>query len=343
MRIKHIVDIVDRHTPRKGALAGALACTAVAWALAAAGTGIAADYPERPVTVIVPSTPGGTLDRASRMLGQKLEARLGQPFVVEVRPGAGGMIGAAAVAKAAPDGYTLLMSSSAAHVLVKLLNKKTPYDPNKDFVPLALVSHAPWVLVTNPSLPANSVQELIALAKAKPGALSYASGGPGNPGHIYAELLKKMTGTNMAHVPYKGVTAALTDIVGGHVPLMFSDILPAYPLINDGKLRALAVSSAKRVPLLPHIPSVAEAGVPGFDAAGWVLLAAPAKTPSDIVAKLHGELKAVLALPESKEWFVKNGMTAGGTESIEELKRFVEAELARWGGILEQTGIIQSQ
>lgn len=343
MHIMHIVDIVDRRTLRKGVLAGALACTAAACALTAAGTVNAADYPARPVTIIVPSTPGGTLDRASRMLGAKLEARLGQPLVVEVRPGAGGMIGAAAVAKAEPDGYTLLMSSSAAHVMVKILNKKTPYDPMKDFVPLALVAHAPWVLVVNPSFPATSVKELIKLAKEKPGALSYASGGPGNPAHVYAEMLKKMTGVDMVHVPYKGVTAALTDIVGGHVPFMFSDILPAHPLIADGKLRALAVSSAQRVPLLPQVPSVAEAGVPGFDAAGWALMAAPANTPPAIVAKLHGELKSVLELPESKEWFVKNGMSPAGTRSVEELKGFVQSELARWGGILEQTGIAKSQ
>jgi tripartite-type tricarboxylate transporter receptor subunit TctC len=311
--------------------------------LPAAGTVDAAGYPERPVTIIVPSTPGGTLDRASRMLGPKLEARLGQPFVVEVRPGAGGMIGAIAVTKAEPDGYTLLMSSSAAHVLVKLLNKNTPYDPNKDFIPLALVAHAPWVLVTNPSLPVASVKDLIKLAKSKPGALSYGSGGPGNPGHIYTEMFKKMTGTDMVHVPYKGVTAALNDVVGGHVPVAFSDILPAYPLIQDGKLRALAVSSAKRVPLLPNLPSVAEAGVPGFDAAGWVLMAAPAGTPPDVVAKLHDALKAVLEAPETKEWFVKNGMSPADSQSVEQLRGFVQSELTRWGGILKQTGIVKSQ
>ncbi len=342
MHTMHFVDFVDRRALRKGALAAALVCVA-AYALAAAGAVDAAGYPERPVTIIVPSTPGGTLDRASRMLAPKLEARLGQAFVVETRPGAGGMIGAAAVAKATPDGYTLLMSSSAAHVLVKLLNKKTPYNPTTDFVPLALVAHAPWVLVTNPSFPATSVQELIKLAKEKPGTLSYGSGGPGNPGHIYAEMLKKMTGTDMVHVPYKGVTAALNDIVGGHVPLMFSDILPAYPLINEGKLRALAVSSAKRVPLLPNIPSVAEAGVPGFDAAGWVLMAAPANTPPEIVAKLHAELKAILESTEMKEWLGKNGMSPPGSQSPEELQRFVQAELVRWGGILEQTGIVRPQ
>jgi tripartite-type tricarboxylate transporter receptor subunit TctC len=342
MQMVHFVDFVGRRASRKGVLAGVLACAA-AWALAAAATVDAAGYPERPVTVIVPSTPGGTLDRASRMLGPKLEARLGQPFVVEVRPGAGGMIGAIAVSKAAPDGYTLLMSSSAAHVLVKLLNKKTPYDPNKDFIPLALVAHAPWVLVTNPSLPVASVKDLIKLAKSKPGSLSYGSGGPGNPGHIYAEMFKKMTGTDMVHVPYKGVTAALNDVVGGHVPVAFSDILPAYPLIQDGKLRALAVSSAKRVPLLADLPSVAEAGVPGFDAAGWVLMAAPAGTPPEVVTKLHAELNAVLELTETKEWFVKNGMSPAGSQSVEELKGFVRSELTRWGGILEQTGIVKSQ
>jgi tripartite-type tricarboxylate transporter receptor subunit TctC len=342
MQIMHIVDIADRCALRMGALARALACAA-ACALATAGSAEAAGYPERAVTIIVPSTPGGTLDRASRMLGPRLEARLGQPFVVETRPGAGGMIGAAAVAKAAPDGYTLLMSSSAAHVLVKILNAKTPYDPTKDFVPLALVSHAPWVLVTNPSFPATSVQGLIKLARDEPGKLSYASGGPGNPAHIYMEMLKKAASVNIVHVPYKGVTAALNDIVGGHVPFMFSDVLPAYPLITSGKLRALAVSSARRVPLLPDIPSVAEAGVPGFDAAGWVLMVAPARTPSNIVTKLHAELKSILAAPEVKEWFVKNGMSPAGSESSEELERFVRTELARWGGILQQVGIARSQ
>jgi tripartite-type tricarboxylate transporter receptor subunit TctC len=345
MHAMHIVGFVDRRAlrRRRSILAAALAFTAAAWALTAAGPTAAADYPTRPVTIIVPSTPGGTLDRASRMLEPKLKERLGQPFVVEVRPGAGGMLGAAAVAKAEPDGYTLLMSSSAAHVLVKLLNKNTPYDPIKDFVPLALVAHAPWVLVTNPSLPVKSVQDLIKLAKEKPGSLSYASGGPGNPGHIYAEMLKSMTGIDMVHVPYKGVTAALTDIVGGHVPLMFSDIVPAHSLIAEGKLRALAVSSAQRVPLLPQVPSMAEAGVPGFDAAGWVLMAAPANTPPDIVAKLHGALQEVLALPESKDWIGKNGMSPAASQTPAELQSFVQAELVRWGDVLEKMGIARSQ
>jgi tripartite-type tricarboxylate transporter receptor subunit TctC len=336
--------MIDRWSISRTMVAGALACAvAGACLLAAAGTAAAADYPTRPVTIIVPSTPGGTLDRASRMLGEKLAERLGQPFVVEDRPGAGGIIGAQAVAKADPDGYTLLMSSSAAHVLVPLLRKHIPYDPLKDFVPLAFVANAPWVLVVNPSLPVNSVQDLIKLAKEKPGELAYASGGPGNPAHIYAELLKSMTGIDMRHVPYKGVSAALNDIVGGHVPLMFSDLLPAIPLITAGKLRALAVTSAERVPSVPQVPTVAESGVPGFDAVGWAMMAAPANTPPEIVKKLNDELKRALALPETKEWIVKNGLAPAPTRTPEELQRFVQAELSRWGKILERIGIAGSQ
>lgn len=336
--------MIDRRNISRTMVNDALACAvAGACLLATASAVAAADYPTRPVTIIVPSTPGGTLDRASRMLGEKLAERLGQPFVVEDRPGAGAIIGAQAVAKAAPDGYTLLMSSSAAHVLVPLLRKQIPYDPLKDFVPLALVAHAPWVLVVNPSLPVNSVQDLIKLAKEKPGELAYASGGPGNPAHIYAELLKSMTGIDMRHVPYKGVSAALNDIVGGHVPLMFSDLLPALPLITSGKLRALAVTSAERTPSAPQIPTVAESGVPGFEAVGWAMMVAPADTPKEIVAKLHDELKRILAQPEIKEWIVKNGLAPAPAQSPEELQRFAQAELSRWGKVLEQIGIARSQ
>jgi tripartite-type tricarboxylate transporter receptor subunit TctC len=336
--------IIDRRQLRKTVTGSALACfVAGAPILVTASEGRAAEYPTRPVTIIVPSTPGGTLDRASRLLGERLAERLGQPFVVEDRPGAGAIVGAQAVAKAAPDGYTLLMSASAAHVLIPILRKQIPYDPIKDFVPLALVAHAPWVLVVNPCLPVNSVQDLIKLAKEKPGGLSYASGGPGNPAHIYAELLKSMTGIDMAHVPYKGVSAALNDIVGGHVPLMFSDLLPALPLIAAGKLRALAVSSPERAPSLPQVPSVAEAGVPGFHAVGWAMMVAPANTPPEIVGKLHGELKGILALPETKEWIVKNGLTPSTSLPPDELQRFVQDEMARWTKILEQIGIARSQ
>jgi len=339
-----IRDIIDPRQLGKMAAGSAVACfLAGAPIVVGASEGRAAEYPTRPVTIVVPSTPGGTLDRASRLLGERLAERLGQPFVVEVRPGAGAIVGAQAVAKAAPDGYTLLMSASAAHVLIPILRKQMPYDPIRDFVRLALVAHAPWVLVVNPSLPVNSVQDLIKLAKEKPGGLSYASGGPGNPAHIYAELLKSMTGIDMAHVPYKGVSAALNDIVGGHVPLMFSDLLPALPLISAGKLRALAVSSAERMPSLPQIPSVAEAGVPGFHAVGWAMMVAPANTPPEIVAKLHAELKSILVLPEPKEWIVKNGLTPATSQPPHELQRFVQDELAHWTKVLEQIGIARSQ
>jgi tripartite-type tricarboxylate transporter receptor subunit TctC len=338
------MDVINRRNFNRRIVAGALACAVTgAYPLATADMVAAADYPTRPVTIIVPSTPGGTLDRASRLLGEKLAERLGQPVLVEDRPGAGAIVGAQAVAKAAPDGYTLLMSSSAAHVLIPILRKQIPYEPLKDFVPLALVAHAPWVLVVNPSLPVNSARDLIKLAKETPGGLSYASGGPGNPAHIYAELLKSMAGIDMAHVPYKGVSAALNDVVGGHVPLMFSDLLPALPLISAGKLRALAVSSAERAPSLQQVPSLGEAGVPGFHAVGWAMMVAPANTPPEIVSNLHTELKGILALPETQEWIVKNGLTPATSQPPDELQRFVQAEMSRWTKVLEQIGIARSQ
>jgi tripartite-type tricarboxylate transporter receptor subunit TctC len=338
------MEMIDRRNLSRTKVAGALArAVAGACLLAAAGAAAAADYPTRTVTIVVPSTPGGTLDRASRLLGERLAERLGQAFVVEPRPGAGAIIGAQAVAKAEPDGYTLLMSSSAAHVLIPILRKQIPYDPLKDFVPLALVAHAPWVLVVHPSLPVHSVQDLIKLAKEKAGALDYASGGPGNPAHIYAELLKSMTGIEMRHVPYKGVSAALNDIVGGHVPLMFSDLLPALPLINGGKLRGIAVTSAERSPSAPQLPTVAESGVPGFNAVGWAMMVAPANTPKEIVAKLHSELKGILARPETKEWLIKNGLAPTPAQSPEQLQEFAKAELSRWRKVLQQIGIAGSQ
>ena len=258
----------------------------------------AQDYPSRPVTLVVPYPAGGGLDALARVLGQKLADRLGKPVVVENRTGAGTVIGAASVAKAAPDGYTIMLGTSTPFAITATLNKSLPYDPAKDFAPIALVSNAPFLLLVHPSQPVHSVADLVALAKSKPGQLSYGSAGPGSPQNLSFELLKTLTGINVVHVPYRGDGPALTDLVAGHIPTMFGEPTPILPLLKDGKVRALGVSSASRLPIAPDIPTLAEAGVPGFDLTSWQMIVAPAGTPKEIVDRLHDEVKAVLALPE---------------------------------------------
>jgi tripartite-type tricarboxylate transporter receptor subunit TctC len=258
---------------------------------------------------------------------------------VENRPGAGSVIGTAAGAKATPDGYTMVMAGSGSLAISATMYKKLPYDPVKDFVPLALGGRIPFVLVANPSLPVRSVAELVQYAKDHPGMLSFASGGPGSPHHLYGELLKSMTGIEMTHVPYKGSAPALTDVIAGHVPLLFSDTVPSLPQIREGKVRALGVSTAIRLPSAPDIPPIAETGVPGFDAAGWGMFAVPAGTPKEVVSKLQTALAAVLALPDVQQQIVKLGMIPVGTASSEELERFIAAEIARWGKVVTQAGL----
>ena len=228
----------------------------------------AQDFPTRQITLIAPWPAGGAVDAICRALAQPLSERLGKSVVVENRPGAGSVIGTAAGAKAAPDGYTMVMAGSGSLAISATMYKKLPYDPVKDFIPLTMGAKIPFVLVVNPSLPVHSPAELVAYAKANPGKLSFASGGPGSPHHLYGELLKSMTGIEMTHVPYKGSAPALTDVIAGHVPLLFSDTVPSLPQIREGKVRALGVSTAVRLPSAPEIPPIAEGGVPGFDAAG---------------------------------------------------------------------------
>jgi tripartite-type tricarboxylate transporter receptor subunit TctC len=279
----------------------------------------------------------------ARTLGQRLEQRLDKPFVIENRPGAGGVTGALAVARAAADGYTILMAPAPVMAINVTLHKKLPYDPATDFVPLALLVASPYVLVVTPALPVQSVVELIALAKEQPGRLAYASAGPGTPHHLFPELLKSMTGIAMTHVPYRGSVPALTDVAAGHVQLMFSDVPPARGLIAEGKVRALAVSTKERVAVLPGIPTIAEAAVPGFDAASWQMVVAPAATPRHIVERLHGEIRSIMAQRDVKEQIAKQGLLPVDTPSVASLQVFVKTEIARWGDVVHQAGIAGSQ
>jgi tripartite-type tricarboxylate transporter receptor subunit TctC len=298
----------------------------------------AENYPTRPVTIIVPYAPGGGTDLLARIVGQELAKRLGKSFIVENRPGGGTVIAALAAARAPPDGYTLLMGTSTPLAINATLHRNLPYDPVGDFVPLALVANVPFVLVVNPSLPVKSVSELIKLAKEKPGSLSYGTSGPGSPHHLYSELFKSMTGIEMTHIPYKGSVPALTDVVAGHIPLMFVDLGPAQPMIKDGKVRALGVSSAVRVASLPDVAPIAEVGVPGFEAVAWQMLVAPANTPKEIVDTLYKELKAILALPEIKQRINELGMIPVDSPPPEELARYVKTEIVRWGEVVKKSG-----
>ncbi len=303
----------------------------------------AQDYPSRPVTIVVPFAPGGSTDLLSRMVGQKLEQRWGKTFVIENKPGAASLVAASAVAKANPDGYTLMMAPSATMSTNVTLYKSLPYDPVAEFVPLAVIAQTPFVLVVNPSLPVHSVQDFIKWAKEKGGQLSYATVGPGQPHHLFAELFKSMTGVEMSPVPYRGSLPALNDVVAGHIPVMFVDLGAGLSIIQSGKVRALGVSPRTRVAAIPDVPSVAEAGVPDFDAASWQMLVAPAKSPRPVVDKLHAEIKSILALGETKDFIVKGGMLTFENPSVEGLQDFVKSEIVRWGKVVHQAGVAGSQ
>jgi tripartite-type tricarboxylate transporter receptor subunit TctC len=300
-------------------------------------------YPTHPLTMIVPYTPGGSTEILARILAQNLERKLGQSVIVENRPGAGTVIGATMVAKAAPDGYTLLMATPTPMAINVRVHKELPYDPAADFVPLIMIAQAPFVLIVNPSLPVRSVTELIDYARQRPGQLTYGSGGVGAPHHLYAELLKSMAGIKLTHVPYKGSLPALNDVVGGHIDLMFCDVPPASGMIQSGQVRALGVTTRSRLAAFPDIPPISEAGVPGFDVAGWFMVVAPAHTPSAVVEKLHGEMRSVLAAPDVREQIVKLSLVPLASPSVDEMKAFVKAEIVRWGKVVEAAGIAGSE
>ena len=311
---------------------------AVGAVLAALAFGAAAQtYPSKPIRIVVPFPAGGTTDVLARAVAQKLTESLGQAAVVDNRPGAGGNIGAELVAKAPPDGYTLLMGTVGTHAINPSLYPKMPYDHVKDFVPVILVAGVPNVLVINPSLPVNSVQELIAYAKANPGKLNFASSGNGTSIHLSGELFKTMAGVQMAHVPYKGSAPALQDLVGGQVQLMFDNLPSSLALIRAGKLKALAVTSLTRAAALPDVPTVAESGLPGFEASSWFGLLAPAATPQPVVVTLNTDVAKWLATPEAREKLLAQGANAaGGTPA--DFARHIAAETAKWQKVVKESG-----
>jgi len=311
--------------------------------LLAASPAQAQDYPSRTVTMVSPFAPGGGADLIARVVAQRLGERLGKPFLVENRLGAGGVIAAASVAKAVPDGYTLFMGTSTQVAIEVTLHKTLPYDPAADFAPVALVSSVPFVLLVNPSLPAHSVSDLVRLAREQPAALSYASSGVGGSPHLYMELLQTLTGTRMTHVPYKGTAQAIVDVVAGHVPIIFSDIAPAVGLMREGKLRPLGISSATRFAGLPDVPTLAEAGVGGFDAAAWTMLLAPARTPRPIVDKLAAEVRDSVAPGAVQKVLLDSGNIPLRSPAPAELPAFVRSEIVRWGKVVEAAGIAGSE
>ena len=297
------------------------------------------DYPQRTVTFVVPYPPGGGTDILTRMLAQELQDKLKQPFVIENRPGGGTLVAAAAVAKSAPDGYTLFLAPVTALAIIPAVYKSLPYDPIKDFEAVGLVGAAQFVLVASPSLGVNTLAELVALVKSKPpGEMSYASAGAGTPHHVFMEMFLKMAGLKMQHVPYRGSLAALTDMLSGIIPLMIVDVAPALPMIREGKLKAIAVPSPRRVDVLPDIPTIAEAGIPGYSASGWFAVVARAGTSRSIVNRLNQVLMAHLRRPDVHDTLQSLGIQAL-TSTPDEVNAHIAAELRKWRQVIKDTGI----
>jgi tripartite-type tricarboxylate transporter receptor subunit TctC len=309
------------------------AALAIAWITIAS----AQTYPAKPIKMIVPFPPGGTTDILARAISAELNKAWGQPVVVENRPGAGGNIGSDVVAKSPADGYTLLMGTVGTHGINPGLYPKMPYDAVKDFAPVTLVASVPNFLVVHPSVPAKTVKEIIDLAKAQPGKLTFASSGNGTSIHLAGELFKTMTGVNMVHVPYKGSAPAVTDLLGGQVQMMFDNMPSALPHVKAGKLRGIAVTSAKRSPAVPDMPTIAETGLAGYEASSWFGVLAPAATPKDIVAKLNDTIVKALATPDMKEKLSSQGAEPIGNTPAE-FAAHIQAEIAKWAKVVKASG-----
>jgi tripartite-type tricarboxylate transporter receptor subunit TctC len=310
----------------------------IALALAPASVAHAQTYPVKPITLVMPYPPGGGTDFMARTIMQKLERRLGQPVIFDYRPGAGSAIAASYAARQPADGYTILYATSTTMAINVSVHKQLSYDPVRDFAPIALFAVTPFVLVVNANLPVRSVADLVSYAKARPGALSYASNGPGGAAHLFAELTKTMLGIEMTHVPYKGNAPALNDVVAGHVSLMFVDPSASVQLVREGKLRALGVTTAKRVSTAPELPPLAEAGLPGYDAASWHMFVAPAATPKPIVYRLYAEIDALIKEPDVVAEVSKRGFEPSAGGPPEQLVTFVQTEIDRWAKVVGKAG-----
>jgi tripartite-type tricarboxylate transporter receptor subunit TctC len=306
--------------------------------LLAVGICAAQSYPAKPIRIIVPFPPGGIADLFARVIGQKFGETWGQPGVVDNRPGAGGNIGAEIVAKSAPDGYTLVTGSIGTHAVNVSLFSKLPYDPIRDFAPVSLIMEAEGLLVVHPSLPVKSVKELIALAKARPGQIAYASAGHGTAAHLSGELFKSMAKVNLLHVPYKGNVPAITDLLAGQTSLLFATMPTVLPQVQAGRLRALAVTSSTRAPAAPQLPTIAEAALPGFSVTNWIGFFAPAGTPREVVLKLNGEVARIMQAPDIQKRLVAEGAKFTPW-TPDQFAAFVKSELAKWAKVVKEAGI----
>ncbi len=295
-------------------------------------------YPNRPIRIVVPFPAGGGADSTARILGQKLAERWGQQVLVDNRSGAAGNIGTELVARAVPDGYTLGIGVNGTHAINPSLYPKLGFDPVRDFAPVALALSVPALLIVHPALPAASVQQLIALARARPGELNYASGGLGSPPHVMGELFASMAGIKLGHVPYKGAAPAAIDVIAGFVPIMFDNLVSGLPHVRSRKVRPLGVTSIERSSVVPEIPTIAESGLPGYQAVTWIAVFAPAGTPRDIVTRLNTEIVAILATQEVRDRFTAMGATVGGG-TPEQLAALLRDDLQRWAQVIKAANI----
>jgi tripartite-type tricarboxylate transporter receptor subunit TctC len=302
-----------------------------------AGVVAAQPWPSKPIKWVVPFAPGGTTDILARTIGEKLSVTLGQPIIVENKPGAGGGVGAEQVAKSPPDGYTIMGGTISTHAINASLYKNLPYDPVRDFAPITLIVRVPNMLVVNPDVPAKDVRELIALLKANPGKYSFASSGNGTSQHLSGELFKVMTGVEMQHVPYRGSPPALADVVGGQVTMTFDNITTAWPLVKGGKLRALAVTTAKRSPIAPDVPTLAESGLAGYEIGSWQGVFAPAGVPPEIVKRFNAEIVRIINAPDVRQKLLDMGAEPA-PNTPEEFAAMVKAEVAKWSDVVRKSG-----
>jgi tripartite-type tricarboxylate transporter receptor subunit TctC len=295
-------------------------------------------FPDKPIVLVIPFPPGGPTDAMARTLAAEMKERLGQPMIVENRAGAGGNIGAEYVARAAPDGQTLLFGTSGPLAINASLYRKVNYDPVKSFAPVIQVGHLPNILVVHPSVPAKNVKELIAYAKSNPNKLSYASSGNGASSHLAGVLFNASAGVDLQHIPYKGTGPALNDLLGGQVSMSFTDVLTALPYVKTGKLRALGVTTTERSQALPDVPTVAEQGVPGYDVSVFFGIVAPAGTPPDRIAKLNQAFVEVLDTPKVKQLFASQGLEPAPASTPQQLGKFIQAQVTKWAGVVKQAG-----